>query len=100
MTTYIYRPDHPKCDKFGFIEKQIYEVKSVSYYISDEMSPTKHMCSGKVYTSKKKFRNETRAYGCVEVGNDVKIQPRKEMVLDRRQRREDIKRSIYQIRNQ
>lgn len=37
---------------------------------SSEMAPTVHPCDGKVYTSKTKFRETTKAYGCVEVGDD------------------------------
>lgn len=38
--------------------------------IGDEMPPTKHMADGNHYTSKRKFREVTRAHGLVEVGND------------------------------
>lgn len=37
---------------------------------SDCMEATKHPVTGKVFTSKSKFRAETRAVGCVEVGNE------------------------------
>lgn len=38
--------------------------------IGDEMPATQHMADGGIYTSKRKFRDVTRAHGCVEVGND------------------------------
>lgn len=57
------------------------------------------MASGKMISSKKKFRDETRAYGCIEVGNDVKVQPRKPIKLDKRQRRQDIGKAIHELRN-
>lgn len=38
--------------------------------ISDVMEPTQHMCNGEYYTSKAKFREVTKAHGCIEVGND------------------------------
>jgi hypothetical protein len=71
------------------------------YYNSDQMELTRHMASGKYFTSKKKFRDETRAYGCIEVGNETKhlTKPRKKIELNKKQRREDIKKSIYQLRN-
>lgn len=71
------------------------------YYNSDEMAPTRHMVNGKYYTSKKKFRNETKARGCIEVGNDTKslLTSRKFKSLDRRQRRDDIKKAIWELRN-
>lgn len=41
--------------------------------IVDEMPPTKHMADGRLYTSKRRFREVTRAHGLVEVGNDPAI---------------------------
>ena len=74
--------------------------KLVSFYFnSDTMEPLRHMASGKMISSKKKFRDETRAYGCVEVGNEVKIKPRAPIKLDKRQRREDIKKAISDLKN-
>lgn len=71
------------------------------HYIADEMEPTRHMVNGKLYTSKKKFRDETRARGCIEVGNDTAplLKPRAPRKLSKRQRREDIKRAIYELKN-
>lgn len=70
-------------------------------YISDQMEPTRHMCDGKYYTSKAKFREVTKAHGCVEVGNDTKqlTQRRKPVKLDRRKRREDIRKAIHDVKN-
>jgi hypothetical protein len=68
--------------------------------ISDTMDPTRHMASGRYHTSKAAFRAETKAYGCIEVGNDASIlRPRKPIPLSREKRREDIKRTIYEARN-
>jgi hypothetical protein len=39
------------------------------HFISDDMAPTKHPVDGKFYTSKSRFREVTRAAGCVEVGD-------------------------------
>lgn len=71
------------------------------YYNPDEMAPTRHMVNNKYYTSKKKFRDETRARGCIEVGNETKemLTPRKPRQLDKRQRREDIKRAVWELKN-
>jgi hypothetical protein len=41
-----------------------------SYIISDNMADTWHPASGKIMSSKSEFRKETRAHGCVEVGNE------------------------------
>lgn len=109
--TFVYRPDHPKADQFGFIEKYLsYDYmndlnatignrKLSVHVISDSMEPTFHMAACKHFTSKKKFRNETKAYGCVEVGNDYCKKAKTSVVLDRRQRREHIKQAIYELKN-
>ena len=117
MPTYLYRPDHPYADKNGMVEKgEFYYHKFMTtedkrmmvgnkivqiYYNSDEMAPTRHMSNGRLYTSKKKFRDETRARGCIEVGNETKtlLAPRKPIKLDRRKRREDIKRAVWEVKN-
>lgn len=36
----------------------------------DTMEATQHPCDGRFYTSKARFRSETKAHGCVEMGND------------------------------
>lgn len=70
-------------------------AKSV-HIISDEMSETRHMATGAYYTSKKKFREATRASGCIEVGNETQtlLKPRKVIQLSRQDRREAIRHSI------
>ena len=68
-------------------------------FISDEMPPTQNMASGKFFTSKKKFRNETKAYGCIEVGNDTSyLKPRKQIKLGNAERRETIKRVVEELK--
>lgn len=66
--------------------------------ISDHMEPTKHHGTGRVIDSKRAFSAETRAIGCVELGNEP-IRPRVPEKLDRRSRREAVKQAIYQLRN-
>jgi hypothetical protein len=71
---------------------------SAPYVQQDTMDPLRHPISGKVYDSKSQFNAETRASGCVCVGNELlskKPQNRKEvitekMVLDRIERAESI----------
>ena len=70
----------------------------VPYVISDIMEPTVHMATGRVIDSKARFRAETRASNCVEIGNE-KPKNRQPIRLDNRQRREDIKRAVYDLRN-
>lgn len=70
-------------------------------FISDTMEPTRHMVNNKIYTSKKKFRDETKARGCIEVGNEVAALTKKcpPIKLDKRKRREDIKRAVWELKN-
>ena len=98
---WIYRPNHPNANENGMIEREkVYEYQSNSapYIISDTIQPTKHMASGRVIDSKAKFRAETRATGCVELGNE-QIKPRQKIELDRGERREAIRKTIYDLRN-
>jgi hypothetical protein len=77
------------------------KLGSASFVISDEMAETRHMADGKMYTSKAKFRQATRAAGCVEVGNETStlMKPREQIRLDPGKRRDDIRKTIYDIRN-
>lgn len=118
MPSYIYKPECPYANERGIVEKNDEYYMWLSFntkdsrmmngnrpvemrFISDSMDPTMHMSNGKLYTSKKKFRDETRARGCIEVGNEGETLTKKRapVKLDRKQRREDIKKSIYQLRN-
>lgn len=73
---------------------------TATHVISDTMDPTKHMANGKMYDSKSEFRKATRAAGCVEVGNEMSTvtAPRKRIELSREQRRNEIRKSISQLR--
>ena len=112
--TYVYRPGHPLSSEFGFVDKE--ELYGYSFddmrgsfgneplsvhVISDTMEPTRHMGDGKTYTSKHKFREATRRAGCIEVGDQTHhlTKPKQPVKVDRRQLREDIKRSIHELRN-
>jgi hypothetical protein len=98
MTTFVYRNGE-------LVDKNLASPREVkgqaSYVISDEMAETRHMADNRMYTSKAKFRQTTRAHGCVEVGNEnlTMLKPRKPIELDRGKRREAIAKSIYQLRN-
>lgn len=91
-TTYVLRDG-------VFVEKTSTYIDAPQI-ISDEMPLTKHMADGKHYTSKRKFRQATKDAGCVEIGTETNLtKPRKKVELDRRARREDIKRAIVQLRD-
>lgn len=98
---YLYRPDHPQADEFGMVPADIAydEPKAwVTSVITDTMQPLRHMGSGRMIDSKAKFRADTKATGCVEIGNES-VRTRTPIRLDKRERREAIKRTIYELRN-
>ena len=66
--------------------------------ISDTMEPTKHHATGKMISSKREFSKETRAAGCIELGNE-QIRPRAPVKLERAARREAIREAIYHLKN-
>lgn len=96
MTTYVMR--NGKIVERGSTDDTGYSAPWVTAVISDTMDQVKHHGSGRIFDSKSRFRAETRAMGMVEIGNE-KIKPRQPVKLDKRQRREDIKRAIYELRN-
>src|ERR1700722_15980953 len=99
MTTFVYRNGKlvdknlagPRNEKLG----------TAAFVISDTMDPTRHMADGKMYDSKVKFRQATRAAGCIEVGSETAtlLKPRPQVQLDSGKRRADISRAIYELRN-
>ena len=99
----IYRPNHPMANQNGLVDRDLVcEEKhgSAPYIISDAMDTTWHPATGKRHTSKAAFRADTRASGCIEVGNDSSLtKSRKPVQMDRAKRRDDIRRSLYELRN-
>lgn len=101
MTTWVYRPNHPQANENGMVDRSIagYEQKSSApHVISDSMEPMRHHGTGRVIDSKRAFSAETRAIGCVELGNES-IKPRKPILLDRGARREAIRKTLHELRN-
>lgn len=81
--TVIYRISH--ASEPAFNKRSILGAPMV---IADDMAPTKNMADGEMYTSKRKFREVTRAHGLVEVGNDPamfrrRVQPKPDRVAVR-----------------
>ncbi len=106
----IYRPQHPQANPNGMVDCALVQADGKYrtykgadphfYVIRDEMDATRHMADGHHYTSKAKFRAATKAAGCVELGNDSSLyKPRKPIPLNREKRREDIQRTIYELKN-
>lgn len=106
MPRFVYRPDHPSANSNGMVDVFIagskFDRDAAPSVISDIMEPLRHMANGHIYDSKAKFREVTKAYGCVEVGTETAtmLKPRKPIKLDRRERVESIKKAIYELKNQ
>lgn len=87
------------------VEKHLAEPLTCSseatHVISDTMDQTRHMADGKYYDSKSVFRQVTRAHNCIEYGNETAtiLKPRRQIELDRKQRRDDIRRAIHTLRD-
>ena len=64
------------------------------HVISDTMRPMRHPSNGKIYDSKSRFRAETRARGCVEIGNE---QPKPRKFIDMPAVGPDIARAIQEL---
>lgn len=119
MVSYLHRPGHPFANELGMVDKETYySYKHLTEpdndkravignqrveinFISDGQPLLRHMADNKYYDSKSEFRKATKRAGCIEVGNETStlMKSRKIIEPSRRQRREDIKRSLYEIRN-
>lgn len=124
MPKYKYMPNHPYANERGIVEvnEQFYEglylIGAMAEdkrmmrgnepvtinYISDHMEPLRHMAldhTAPPIDSKSKFRRITREKGCIEIGNETAtlLKPRKRIPLDRRQRREDMRKAANQLKN-
>lgn len=98
MPTYVYRNGR-LIDKRR--AKPSFSADSAAYVISDIMAETQHMATGRFHTSKSEFRKDTKDSNCIEIGNETKalLAPRKPVMMDRAKRRDDIRRTIYELRN-
>lgn len=66
--------------------------------ITDTIDPIRHPCNGKLYDSKSAFRDTTKAYNCVEIGNEKPKgfqEVRQESTQDRMQVREELIKAMY-----
>jgi predicted RNA-binding protein with PUA-like domain len=108
MARYVYCPEHPEANHNGMITADLHFLwkvqhvhGSAAHYISDHMDATQHMANGQYYDSKSEFRKVTRAYGCIEVGNEIPTltKPRPDVKIDRRERRDHIRRAIQELKS-
>ncbi len=102
MTVYVYRPKHPEADENGMVPYSMagprHLSRNATNVISDTMNPLRHMGTGKVIDSKSLFRQETKSSGCIETGDQLPSK-RQPMQLDRGQRRDAIRKALYDARN-
>lgn len=100
---WVYRPDHPLANSNGMVDQKIAGPKNhanpATYVISDTLpGHLKHPCTGAMIDSKAKFREHTRASGCVEVGTDAAaLKPRPQFQVSEREIVMDVKRSIAEL---
>ncbi len=94
MITYVYRNGRLVNKSQDYCEPKVWKTG----IISDIMEPTKHMASGRVIDSKARFRAETKATNCIEIG-DQPIRPRAPVRLDKSQRKDAIRKAFYMVRN-
>ena len=105
MSVWVHRPDHPNANERGMVDKDLIHDETFgesAYVISDTMELTKHMATGEYYTSKSKFREQTRRSGCIEVGNETNfmLKPRKRVEPTREERRNHIRQAIKYLQSQ
>jgi hypothetical protein len=101
--TLVYRPNHPQCNENGMVPVSIagprIEKADAFYVISDTLPrQMKHPGTGEMIDSKSRFRQATRASGCVEVGTDPSAsKPRPRFEVSEREIAMDVKRSIAEL---
>lgn len=97
MPTYVMR-NGKIVEKYG--PEDIQEERGHAPSVISDYLPTglKNHGTGKITDSKSEFRKMTRASGCIEMGNDAP-KPRAPQRLSREERRNDIGRAIYDLKN-
>lgn len=66
------------------------------YIVRDSMAPAVHPATGRVMDSKSAFREQTRAHGLVEVGNDYQTNQTK-APPSRAERKRDVAQAIQML---
>jgi hypothetical protein len=68
--TLVYRPDDPRANENGMVERNLSRRVAGAYVISDTIDGTWHPADGKHYDSKSNFRRVTKSRGMVEIGTE------------------------------
>ena len=101
-----YRPKHPKANANGMVDTAfLYEETPAQsdlprpYVVSDTTPPLRHHGTGEILESKSAFRKRNKELGFTEIGNEKPKGRRAPVKLDRQQRKQDIHKAIYQLKN-
>lgn len=89
---YIWDKKRKKLVPYGEHEKE-----PLHYVIADDMAPLKHPANGRYYTSKSKFRDETRARGLIEIGTENIVDRRPPVDYEAARKRKQAVIDAYQI---
>lgn len=98
---FLYRPGHPAANENGMVPAHMAgftQVRPGLYVISDTMDPIKHPGTGAMIDSKARFREHTRAAGCVEVGTDpAGARPKPRITVNTADIVPDVRRAIAEL---
>jgi hypothetical protein len=67
---YIFDKDLEKVIPYAEWAERQSKKRQAHFVITDEMEPTRHTGSGKIFDSKSAYREENKRLGLLEVGND------------------------------
>lgn len=100
--TLVYRPGHPQANENSMVPIGVagprVEKQQAVYVISDTIDHMKHPGTGEMIDSKARFRQATRASGCVEVGTDpAALRPRPKFEVSTQEVVNDVKRALAEL---
>lgn len=106
--SWIYRPNHPLANENGMIERHLVDDGPVAssslprpYVVSDSLGGgVKHLATGQILDSKSAHRRLNKELGLVELGNEKEAHLKQPAPpkLDKRQRKNDIRKAIKELR--
>lgn len=103
---YRYRPNHPMANENGMVdtdylidEPTARSALPAPMVVSDSIDALRHHGTGEILDSKSAFRKRNKELGYVEIGNEKPKGRRTPAKLDRQQRKNDIRKAIYQLKN-
>ena len=101
-----YRPNHPEANENGMVDTALLIAEPSSrsdlpspMVVSDTIDALRHHGTGEMLESKSAFRRRNKELGYVEIGNEKPKGRRTPVKMDRQQRKNDIRKAIYQLKN-